>query len=266
MLCNLLLKGKVAICDISRSPHKTKCAFYRWDDLAPTLTCGNAGLLVISLGEGIDFLVGGRVPSTDPGSKPEIFRLLFTEERLRCHGFPHFADYGLTVRGSVKASGNAYSVPAVGRIMAPYLKALIDTDALTEVPLIKPAVSAMAKGQTTLGSWLKMEEVSASQAVPASQSSARTVMSQEDGDDESLHQPATPSSLSAMSGLDAKELHEEIEAWELDIDWLAVDEAMDEESEGMGNGANEDDEAEEEEEQAASAAPSTLKRKFSRIL
>ena len=44
---------------------------------------------------------------------------------------------------------------------------------------------------------------------------------------------------------------------------------MDEESEGMGNGANEDDEAEEEEEeevQAASAAPSTLKRKFSRIL
>ena len=83
----------------------------------------------------------------------EIFRFLYTEERLRCHGFPHNADYGLSVAESIKASGNAYSVNTVGRIFAPFLKALIDTDALTEVPLIKPAGSA--KGETNLGAWLE---------------------------------------------------------------------------------------------------------------
>ena len=50
-------------------------------------------------------------------------------------------------------AGNAYSVNVVGRILAPFLKALIDRDALKEIPLVKPAASA--KGQTNLGAWLK---------------------------------------------------------------------------------------------------------------
>lgn len=150
-------KGKAAIFDISRNPEKKFGAFFRADDLTMTLTCGNGSLVVMSLGEGMDFkeLSVGEdlVPSTDPGSKPEIFRLLYTEERLRCHGFPHNADHGLRVPQSIKASGNAYSVNTVGRVLAPFVKALIDTDALSKVPLIKPAGSA--KGQTNLGAWLR---------------------------------------------------------------------------------------------------------------
>ena len=100
----------------------------------------------------MDFRNG--LPATDQGSKPEIFRFLYTEERLRCHGFPVNADYGLSARQSIKASGNAYSVNTVGRILAPYLKALIDTDALTEVPLVKPA-GVSPKGQANMRAWLK---------------------------------------------------------------------------------------------------------------
>ena len=208
-----------------------------------TLTCGNAALVVVSLGEGMDFRNG--LPATDQGSKPEIFRFLYTEERLRCHGFPVNADYGLSARQSIKASGNAYSVNTVGRILAPYLKALIDTDALTEVPLVKPA-GVSPKGQTNLKGWLKKNAPD-----------PWTEMSKENFDDESRFDrwiERIPGPLKKKSGsfygLD-DELLKELEAWS-------------EESEDIGNCAHDDDETEEEMEQsaAASAGPSTLRRKY----
>ena len=133
---------------------------------------------------------------------------------------------------------HAYSVNTVGRILAPYLKALIDTDALTEVPLVKPAgVSPKGlEGLVKENPW--------------------TEMSKENFDDESrfdrwierMPGPLTKKSES-FYGLD-DEVSREIEAWN-------------EESEGIDNRAD-DDETEEEMEQsaAASAGPSTLKRKF----
>ena len=156
-LWNRDLLGKVAVFDISRNPKKKFGAFLRCDDLVGTLTCANAGLVVISLGEGMEDCDGdeGTVPDTTPGSAPQIFRFLFTEERLRCHGFPNGADFGLSAAQSVKASGNAFSVNAVGRIIAPFVKALIDTNALWEIPLVKPAASAPTHGQKNLKAWMK---------------------------------------------------------------------------------------------------------------
>ena len=156
------LRGTVAVFDISRDPSKKLGAFLRCDDLTGTLTCGNSRLVVISLGEGLDEVVLERVvasvigyekmPDVSAESKPEIFRFLYTEERLRCHGFPYDADHGLSVYQSVKASGNAFSVNVVGRLMAPFLKAIVDTDALNEVPLVKAI--PLKKNKQNLESWL----------------------------------------------------------------------------------------------------------------
>ena len=132
-LSNPAYRGNTAILDIA-SPSYRYSSLRIDVDRCPTLTCQNKKLVVISLGEGCDWqfddTIKDFIPSTDEMDWPWIFRVLCIEERSRLKGFQDDTDYGLSPSQRIKASGNV-----VGRILAPYLFGMIQSNAKQKVPL-----------------------------------------------------------------------------------------------------------------------------------
>ena len=105
--------GTFAVVDLSRDLDREYGAASRCDNRAPCLTASNSKLWVFSLGAAPEDTPVESLPS----QCLPIDRWLHPVERCTLQGFP--PDLPIAVRDAVRVTGNAMSVPSIGRQMLP---------------------------------------------------------------------------------------------------------------------------------------------------
>ena len=109
--------GTFAIVDLTRDLDREYGATGRCDNRAPCLTASNTRLWVFSLGA-----VPADVPDESlPLQYLPVDRWLHPVERFTLQGFP--PNLPVAVRDAVRVTGNAMSVPSIGRQMLPIFAA-----------------------------------------------------------------------------------------------------------------------------------------------
>ena len=115
-------EGKMDVNDICIIPcdrqDKKTFAQHIVVNTAPTLTCNNQYLLVLSVAD---------VVANTPDRDRTFFRKLTGAERFTLQGLPKTMALHLSKRMSLKASGNAYPPPLITATLLPLLKAMANS-------------------------------------------------------------------------------------------------------------------------------------------
>lgn len=110
--------GTYAVVDLSRDLDREYGAALRCDNRVPCLTASNTKLWVFSLGA----CPSDAVDESLPVQRLPVDRWLHPVERCTLQGFP--PNLPIAVRDAVRVTGNAMSVPSVGRQLLPILLGL----------------------------------------------------------------------------------------------------------------------------------------------